>query len=375
MFKKIFARKKFFFLSFLTICSLPYFQFPLTVQGQAQSFQRYSEIEEMPQWNKQCQRFTDGYPQTDCNQNMTSLDSQTKKSGAYSLKLQGEKSLKNIYQINLPVKPGTKYKISSWIKIQDRKCYNYLDLGYPSAFTSIDPERVSTVQHTRGIWCGMFFLKTNESGGTASNLLQPIIIDYPYISHSSWDWYYEEGFIQTSSQATSLTITFELEGFDGKMWIDGLTLQEVESFIEDKYLHIPIKYEFQGMKIKQVSQNPLFVETNAGKFIFSNNNIQLQKNNETMSTLTFSSANFLQNLQIKQEEGLVILENVNVIFSLGADSSLLTKLKNNVSLNIEGKKPNYHNFEAGVIFATDYTKGILFSPIYSPQMLQSMPYS
>jgi len=74
--------------------------------------------------------------------------------------------------------------------------------------------------------------------------------------------------------------------------------------------------------------------------------------------------------------GLVILDSNNVTISIGADSSMLIRLEEDANAVVTGEAvPEYHNFDAGIIFVSDYEKGLLFSPIYPTLNISGMPYA
>lgn len=399
-----------------------------------QKLQIYSEIEEMDGWLKQCYKYVEPVyvnnkyvcPAVDPKPDMIK-DTTNKKFGKFSLRFDGKedrdqdgvadaRNTQNIYMKKLIVKPNTKYKLSAWVRVQDRACYNYLGAAYayPEKWTDDN-----AIESTKGIWSGEYHImvgkakalvggvaqsiendadkepKDMRSGNSFFDLLPPQLHYELYVSNSNRDWYKEEKYLQTSPDGNELILSIKLIGFDGTLWVDGLTLEEVTSCIEDKYLTIPIKNEFQGMNITPVEINntPVSVATNAASFIFNfedgGKTITLYKDQtEKIATIDFSQDNFLKDLKIGQrngknydgrQEGIVLLENDNVSFSLGADSTLLVKLSERltspIDVTVTGyKEPKYHNFEAGIIFVTDYEKGILFSPIYPELTIANMPY-
>jgi hypothetical protein len=299
--------------------------------------------------------------------------------------LHGKRPAINVYYNSLKVGPNKKYKLSAKIKIENRKCYNYMDLTYPVYW------KTTHVDATRGIWSGKYFLIVNE--GTEpykgpvdkniavenpdGNILQGTISDSIYVPYPDTEWFNEEWFIQTTKDQkdqSDITVSIVLEGFDADMMIDHLNLEEVESCIDDKYLRIPIENEFQGMKIEEVSESPMFVRTNAGRFSFSDDKITFAKDGQEAGTLILPTG-FLEGLSINRDTpGIVILENDNLILSLSADSTMLVRLKQDAELTVEGPKPLSHNFEMGIIFATDYEKGIFFSPVYPNHTIETMPF-
>jgi len=327
---------------------------------------KYEDIQKMPGWVKKNTLFTDAEPLTDYNFDFARIENG-------SLFLKGTQKTSEIYKISLPARPDTVYKISAILNIKNRKAYNYLEITdppYPSRLKG------SALFNTKGIWCGNYDLRISESydGSDNDTILQGQINDSPYISNSEIDWFIEESFIKTSKDAVDLTISIVLSGFDAELGVRGVILEEVVSVIEDKYLHMPVNHEFQGMKIKKVTTGPVTVETNAGKFILESNSIKLIKDSDVIGILSFSGQpDFLANLKVTEEPGIVIIENQNIALSVGSDSSIITKMKADATVEVKGLVPVYHSFEAGIIFVTDYNKGIYFSPVYPTQTIRTMP--
>ena len=317
-----------------------------------------------------CNKFSNDYPLIDCHDNFATRDFQDKKSGKYSLALTGTREKQESYNIEFPVKLDTTYKISFSLKIKDRKVYNYLNLDYPDTWTRQRDGEKDNVDSTKGIWSGKYYFKVDNT-----NILQEIIKDAEYRSPSDVDWFEEESYFRTEDE-TKIDIEIKLEGFEGQLYIDNLTLEEVESFIDDKYFHMPIETEFQSMKIKSVSTSvgESIVQTNASKFTFYTNWIEIEKQGEIISRIILPPG-FLADLNVIEETGIVFLNNSNVQFSVGADSTIIAKLKKVANISVTGNKPEYHNFEAGIIFATDYSKGILFSPLRTKIEVLAMPYN
>ncbi len=335
----------------------------------------YSEIEEMPGWTGSCRGYTDVNPLAPWNQGMIYRDQEKMISGDSALVLSGNKTVENSYTISLPLKPDTRYRLSAWMRIENRTAYNYLDLDYPAWMTEAQPGTHTALLYTRGIWCGRYSLEIRDTDRTDFSVLQPDIIDHPYISHSNVEWFREESYIQTTEGSCEITITIGLEGFLGSLWIDNILLEEVWSFIDDEYLNIPIETEFQGMRMEEISYDPLQINTNAATFSLGDGHVSFTKEGEEVCNLSFFASDFLIGIETRKETGFIIIENDNIVISIGADSSAIFKLKKNTSLTIEGPKPGYHSFEAGIVFSTDYSKGVLFSPIYPSNILKGMPYS
>ena len=332
------------------------------------------QIEKMSGWQNITKKIENGYPNTTAQLNFISINQTDKKTENYSLVLTGNRTVINTYNIILPAKPSTKYQFSSWIKIKGRQTYNYLVYNYSSDYTNNTPGKV--LYSSKGLWSGEAHLTLKPGLSSITETLDLMNINdhsEHYGANSDIDWYLQKEYFETRPGESNITISIELRGFDGSLLVDNISVQEVDSFIDDSYLRVPIKTKFGGMEIKTFSQSPLFIETNAGKFSFSDHDVTLEKDGEILGKLEFGSK-FLGSLTSEIGEGYIILGNNNVTFSIGADSSMITKLKNNAIVYVNGnKKPSYSNFEAGIIFATDYNKGILFSPIYSKMFINNMP--
>ncbi len=328
---------------------------------------QYIELEEQQGWSLICQTYNDALPLIPCNTNAVSVDTANKKSGQSTLLLTGTKEKQETVRIDVPVKPNTTYKTSMWVRIADRATFNYLDLDYPSRWKSQEPNILDTVELTKGIWSGDYDIAVNNE-----RINQPLIKDAPYRSATNIDWFPQESYFKTDQNQISVPIVIKLLGYEGKLFIDGVTVKEVASHIDDRYFHIPITKEFEGMKIAGVSQNPLSVKTNAAEFRFTDRTISQFKGTTLVSTITAPTSLFA-GLTTKQEQGLVILENQQVLISIGADSVMLVKLKTSTKVSVSGPKPGFFKFDAGVIFATDYTQGILFSPLRTRQEIFAIP--
>jgi len=345
--------------------------------------QKYEQIEERDDWTKQCVGMTSGSPWIEWDPNIVSFcdaDTDPNIMGESSLVLHGSKTTGEFYTIILPIKPSTKYRISVKMKYEERRCCNFL---------AFDPNYGVGKIDTRGIYAGEYFIGVSEpnnaDGGWVQDyrpkmgLLQPATTECRTIPDYNKDWFYEDSYYQSSPKAVEIKIWIRLSGFEGKFYVDALTLEEVGSHIQDRYLHIPIDCEFEGMKIAAVDANIPSIETNAAKFVFDYNSIELQKKDgndaNTIGTITFDN-NFLVTLAIDRDvNGLVILENNNVTISVGADSTLQVRLENDSNVAIKGvTAPKYYNFDAGIVFATDYKKGLLFAPIYPELNMLVIPF-
>ncbi len=295
-------------------------------------------------------------------------DYSDKKSGAYALRFDGteaDRQLTRNLQIQLPVKKNQVYEFSVWIQVKERKCYDYLHYTAQPYFDQYLKDKVSV---TGGIWCGNYKLQIIDQG-YPFDLLSTASPDGSYEFYNL-GWHQEKHRFRTGTSTTAITLNLTLEGFDGKIWIDQVTLKEQPSDHDEKYLHIPITYPYDGMDVLKVTPKPLSIETKGGKFLFSENSITLTKNNQLTGVINFKPG-ALKNLAVTNEPGLVILENENVVLSLGVDSSIIAKVKKETDIVIKGdgildlaKQNSYYwLLEAGVLFFSDYSKGMLFSPL------------
>jgi hypothetical protein len=315
--------------------------------------------------------------------------------------LAGTREKQEKYAIALPVKPDTTYRLDVSLKIADRVVYNYLNLPYPSWLTQQQEGVHDTVESTKGIWSGRYLLEVD-----GVNVLPPSIKDAEYRSPSDLDWFHETAYFRTRPDQVETTLQVVLKGFEGKLYLDGLTLREVDSHIDDAYFHIPLATPFKGMRIQRVSRDPLAVETSTTTFAFAGDTITLTHVNGYRAELVFP-AGFLLDLRVTEEPGNVVLENDHVLLSIGADNVLLGKFKppvgrvanspykwlanppqpgvaqaivesarghRQIALQVQGDRPAYHNFEAGIVFATGDTSGILFSPLRTKRDVLDMPF-
>ncbi len=338
----------------------------------------YSDIEEREDWSGEFKYFSDDNSRKNCESYYVTYcdaNSDPNITGQKALVLQGSKTTDLYYNMILPLKPDTIYKVSTRLKVKDRKTYNYLDLepNYPSYHRSSDCP-------CRGVWSGDYYINIIPNGW-ADEVCLTQKTSLGYVRDENKEWFYEESYLRTpksSEQSVSTKIIVHLEGFDGKLYLDNFNIEEVNSVMSDAALRIPIDYEFEGMKIINVNQTTPSITTNAAEFVFDNSTIVLKKGTNTVGKIEFPS-NFLSGLNINQDvNGLVILNNNNITLSIGSDSSMLLRLENDAIFAISGNdsmNPNFYNFETGIIFVSDYEKGILFSPIYPALNLELMEKS
>ncbi len=332
---------------------------------------KQENLEEAVTWNQDCALFSDNYPSTTCPTNFVADDNTIKTSGQYSIKLTGNRQQRQKITQSITVKPNTHYKISATIKIANRHVYSYLDLNYPITYTQQRSGVTDLIDQNKGIWGGNFEFAINNTRINSKG-----INDFEYRSASDIDWFTESSIVKTTATQGSIPVSFMLTGFDGSLYVDNITVEEVGGIIDNQYFHVPITKEFQGMKIVSVTQNPWVITTNAARFELTDNSIIEQKDNGTVGTIQFDTP-LLANLtrQTTNEAGLVNLENNSVLISIGADSVVLVTVKTAAKVSVSGPKPSYSDFEGGTIFSTDSTKGILFSPIRSKAEIAAMPYS
>ncbi|NOX62940.1 MAG: hypothetical protein GXP42_13510, partial [Chloroflexi bacterium] len=332
-----------------------------------------AELEEQDGWQAQCQRFADGMPLAPCPDDFVSADETSNLSGDFALVLRGARELQTAYALAIPVKPNATYRIEFSLKIADRAVYNYLNLDYPTAWTQQRPDVHDIVEGTKGIWSGKYGFQMD-----GVNLLPDIAKDAEYRSPSDVDWFHEKHYFQTGPDQAEAILRIWQQGFDGRLYLDGLIVEEVDSFIDDSYFHVPVGVSFKGMRIESVGKEPPEVRTNAARFAFTDDAIKITHEQGYASKIIFP-AGFLHGLEITEEMGNVVLENPNILLSIAADSVLLAKIKaqsdeDGVGVEVRGPRPNYHDFEAGVIFVTDYESGLLFAPLRPRQQVASMPY-
>lgn len=326
---------------------------------------------EKESWDLSCQSAgTAAVCPTDTKSTSQTID------GKNPLTLKGSKA--NETQYISPIytaEPNTNYEITANLKITNRHIYNYLDFQYPGSWHMKDRD---TLDRLKGIWGGQYSIGVYNNFVANQPLLtftQPKNGEVPYRNASETDWFIEEKTINSGSSGT-IQFVVDLKGFDGNLNIDSLIVKKLDSVIPESALHIPIESwnssdsaHEPAFDIQSTSELPFSVTTNTTQFSFTNDALTATKGRENVADITFAS-HFLDGLKMSRspnEQGIVIVENKNVIFSIGADSTVLTKCrvdcKINLSSQIAANSKNYHYFEDGIIFATDYNKGIFFTPI------------
>lgn len=334
-----------------------------------------------------CVTYTDGYPLTKCHEGVVerteaegrsteepqlpiskraASDAQAS-SGISPLVLLGTREKQETVDIDIPVRPRTLYRIDVDLSIRDRRMFPYLDLEYPQTWTRQRPGIRDVVDLTKGLWSGLYRVQVD-----GVNILPPIIKDSEYRSPSDVDWFHESAYFETRPDQLMANVRVRLSGFDGKLLVDSLSVTPSESYIDEDYLHVPIEREFQGMKIVSVSNQPLAVETNSARFEFSSQEVEIRHDGVAVGHVRFDR-NALAGLAPAREVGNVFMENELLALSVGADSVMVVTLKAPMKVSVSGPRPGFVSFDAGVLFVTDYERGVLFSPLRPPLSVRRMP--
>ena len=313
--------------------------------------QNASDIEEQASWSESNPVLIDDHqPHTPGSYQKNYND---KKSGGYSIELNG-RDKRDVYTIstnlppNLPI--GQKYRLSFWLKIKDRKCYDIKEMKnngytYPSYLN---------IAVTNNFWCGKYdvSIKQPDQGPPRDILIQRQIQDAEYVFTKDRDWFYNETTFQSTVDNSQLFFMLTTYAFLGNILIDNIQIEEIDSFVKDEDLKIPSTYS--DMKI--VSQNNSETATTGAKFQYDGQNISGYHSSDInlkLANIQFP-AQALTNLHITETgQGYTIYENDNVLLSVGADSTIIIKLKNNLDLNVTGIKPNYSFFKQGLIYIRD----------------------
>ncbi len=365
----------------------------------------YSDLEEKTDWTLTCKTFTDGYPSITCPGGTSSQDTIDKKSGAFARVLNGTRKNQEVYSKTVLLNPNKTYKITVALKIKNRVVYNYLDIQnppYPVVYTN------AMAPSTKGIWGGTYtFTLNNGTTSPGANLLSNQFIDGTSRASSDIDWFVESSYFTTTttpsdSAQQSRKLELTLNGFEGKFYIDHLTIEEVPSAISDDYFYsqkylsnlvngqsYPVQ-NYQGMSITRVTSNPMLVQTNAARFTITSNSIVQEKYlletdsrgthgvTRGVSTIKFPDG-FLNGLTQTADKVLVRMQNNNILISVNSDSTVIAKLKKPAVISVEGNttslNPTYSAFQAGVIFVADDTKGVLFSPLRTSLDLMNLPHT
>lgn len=326
----------------------------------------YLEVEETDDWSLGCTNFEDAFPLTDCATAYTN-NTLDKLGGNYSLELSSDRNKKVALTKELRIKPNTSYKTSITLKIKDRTTFNYLDLNYPSSWTQNTQYR-DPVDDTKGIWSGLYSFKINSQ-----NILQPIWWKTPQIAASDVNWFTETYYFKTKPDDFKVDLELLLEGYEGKFLIDSLSIEEVDTAISDSHFTTLINQGYQNMRITNSTTNPMVIETTTAKFEFTSSKISITKDGGLLGEIS-SEADIFANLS-QTGSNNIILENDFVKISIGADNVLLLRLQVDANLVISGNTGNYSVLEAGVLFNTDGSKGVLVSPLRTEYEVSSMPYS
>lgn len=314
-------------------------------------------------WQASCSSFS---PVAPCNSDAIGygIDPTAPNPASPVLVLKGNRTLTNQYLVKLRVKPSTKYEITAWFRILNRSCYSVLDDGYPPDRAAAPP------QGSYGIYCGTPSLELGEPGfGGNSNLLNTQDNSWQYVYDSQTSWTQVHSFYQTTPHATELKLQSTIEAFDGSFLLQGISINEAPSAIEDKYMTIPITYGFPDINVTYDGVGT-HVNTASGSFTLTSDTITAAHAGTVVGSVHFNSP-VLDGLTLSRKPGLAILSNSRIELSVGADSNIVAKLLASSTLSVSGSKPSYHAFEGGLIFTSDYSQGLLFSPILPPQNVRS----
>jgi len=314
-------------------------------------------------WTATCKTFAQNSQPVDGNLCKSLISRESSR-----LKIDSQKSYIVNYAKKVQLEPNTKYKISFKLKIKDRQTYYFMDvpdIDDPDPPTWLIPDPTGSLSN-KGIWGGTYSVGIDETDLTP-------VEDYklPRVVNSDVDWFPISSYFKSKDDGLS-SIKITLKGYEGLLYVDELNIEKVASYVADKYLNQTIDYSFDSMAIKSASASPPKVETNAASFEFTDNKIISKKDGTVVSETLFPDQ-FLSGLTLSQKEGLAIFSNQNITLSVGSDSTIIARLNTaapqvSVSSSTVGAGGRgYHAFEAGVIFATDYEKGVLFSPIRSKQ--------
>jgi hypothetical protein len=347
------------------------------------------DLEETLDWKTTCWTFTQTPLNISCNRDARLMDTKTKLTGQSSMRMTTLKTTTNKYTGAISVtsdkpntlRPHTRYKISVAMRIEDRKCYNYLDYDYPRLWNE------TYNKNTHGLWCGKIAMNVLDDADKTNNLIltPPLTVAQAYLSSPNVEWFTQDAIIETGLDTTKLSFQIILDGFDGKFYIDSLTVKQIDSVFDYSAALTPVQNSFGGMKIKSTKINPIIVETNAARFIFSEKEIKVEKAGADPATpggfsavgkIAFTDTKILANPTLDTSiSGVAQINADGAKMAIGADSTLTLELKTPTKVRVSGPKLAYQVFEGGVIFATDYTKGFLFSPMRAKSRIKGMPYN
>lgn len=300
--------------------------------------------------------------------------------GRLARKISGDKQF--AYNINKtiqlqPTAPTVrkKYRLSFDLKYDNRQCFNFE--GYANYPGNVDyAARMSGLY----LYCGAYFSSFNEP---SFPIRRPIFNDQwnsvIITSPPTRDWYNSK--IEFTSMDSTIDFRFRIEGFIGNIYMDNLQIEEIDSFLTNEEMKIPIDYTELATFTEDLNQKT--VTTQKTEFRFDNSKIyaKLLETQRQLTVVDFGS-NFLADLTKNQTEsgvGYSIWENSNVRLSIGADSTILIKLKNNLNLAVTGITSPYAFSRNGLIFLRDsnnqpdlpYGGGVLFTPLLGKGDLQN----
>ncbi|OIO26747.1 hypothetical protein AUJ14_01245 [Candidatus Micrarchaeota archaeon CG1_02_55_22] len=350
----------------------------LTHSGHSLPAQLGGDELESGEWYGYCVPTNTSQPFFDCPQEV--LPQPAEHAGLDGILVAGNSTLSEYLRLSVSVKPLTTYLIRVNFSIADRKCVNYLGTGYYK------------LPNPNGIGCGELSLSVNESGSppalrprpppavdNITNPAYPMILfnngfigDSP-IYASDRDWFEEYRYFKTSNETYYLWFDLATRGFDGKFYLSNLSLSEVQTVAPDFAIEVPITTGYADMKIVSFTTAPLSVATGVSRFDFVNNQIRMTRETEA-GRLAFPDG-FLSGLSRTDSglQGLVVLENANAKLVVGADSSLIVRLKQPAHVTLSGPPAAYSWFESGVVFQTDWSKGILFTQIKPDNLVLQLP--
>jgi len=327
----------------------------------------FVNLEEKPGWDITC-KIINGSKPIECNANAVSFNTDGFTKGSKSMVLKGDKNTEMKLKYEIPTTPGTLYEVNIKTKFLNRTCYDFSSLGYPAGY-------VPTTQSVK-IWCGAFSAKLNAVNASL-RLTQPVAYTYNFISNSETDWFDNGELKQTYKvRPNTNTLTFELalKGFVGEVRVDGIELKKISNVVSDWNFQYPVMNEYAGMRVSATGGKNTIVATSSAHFEFSQDAMIMSKQGARVGEITGHSGFFSQlSVDSTSVHGAVILENENVKIRMNGDSSFLVRLKKKATLTVSGPKPTYWNMAAGSLFETDFTKGLLFSPVYDSNAVDSMP--
>ncbi|OGD56168.1 hypothetical protein A2V71_04410 [Candidatus Berkelbacteria bacterium RBG_13_40_8] len=340
------------------------------------------------------------------------IDYNDKVAGDFSFRLAGDKQqIGNLQTKQIPVLPSQKYRLTFWLKVNNRQCYvsntvkdyDTYALGYdPNIYPPSFLIKENAASSDK-VYCGQYNVFINEKNADGENVypitsaettpsqekyydaeiikltaIQGQTTDAPYIYHRDISWFKEEVTFTSNSQTQNMVFAINLFGFMGDFLIDDIQLEQINSFVQDEDLKIPSNDKDMNL----VFQDNLETITTSAKFNYDGQNISGFHNSDLnlqLANIGFP-AEALADLSITETgEGYAIYENQNLVLSVGADSSMIIKLKQPLNIDVTGVDPTYSFFKNGLIFVRDtnkntsdppslkYGNGFSFMPILGSQ--------